>query len=835
MSLMTTMAWGVKVITFIPGEDCGLQPTVTGEDCMTKDCVTICTTYGAFAAAQYRFGKNSVTTVTSTCGKIIKIVFICTTDNSATGFTEPDLTIIGNDGVWEGCADDVQFVAGNKQVRATRIDVHVDDGFLQAPKIEPAPGTYYMPIEVKISCLSDDAAIYYTTDGSDPTIASTLYTMPFTLSSDATVKAVSERDGEMSDVVSAEYEFGESVQVHCFEDLLDAPDETVVHFQGPLYVLAQNKNSLYVKDECEGYSLIYGNPTYYYMMGDVIPAGVVLSKATYSGETEWKPLGGFQPAVSNVQIEPETITADQVGHEMFAHYVRITDATFSTDDAGNYYLTDALGNQCHVFFGSMGVSPNVDFSITYPEVSGIVGSFGKDSVIYQLLPIMITQFIPQVGLGMLEDIPDESEVTMNVNATVIAQTGKSLYVFDETGYGLIYGRVDYTYNMGDVIPAGYGGMKNTYSCHPELENPHGLQEPINNVEVVPEEITMADVTAAMWGHYVVLRGVKLDKDRIVPADGVGNACPYYNKFNIWIPGYENPEALYDVYGIVDIYCRNGGEMIIQILPLRIEPQIPIIVGVCCIQDLLDLPRGEVVQFECPLIVVFQSDRYLYVKDQCDQFSLIYGDVGRTFENGDSIIGCASWSLYNSFPQLVNDGDWQLVAHGPKVPPERQFAIEDISIDMMYHYVCFDKVTVTKDEEGYDDRYYTMSDGDEEMKIYNRFGIQIPVIVYDFGPNDIDGNGCVDIRDLNILINYIVTGKLSVPPFIIMAKNNEYSWDNCYVEGIISVYRNELQLLPICVTISNHGGSTDPKKRLDVNNDGSINISDVNELIRIILR
>ena len=47
---------------------------------------------------------------------------------------------------------------------------------------------------------SDDARVYYTTDGSTPTSASTLYTQPFTLSATTTVKAIAVKDSISSSV-----------------------------------------------------------------------------------------------------------------------------------------------------------------------------------------------------------------------------------------------------------------------------------------------------------------------------------------------------------------------------------------------------------------------------------------------------------------------------------------------------------------------------------------------------------------------------------------------------------------------------------------------------------
>jgi hypothetical protein len=54
----------------------------------------------------------------------------------------------------------------------------------------PFGGVYDLPTVIKLSCLTTDASIYYTTDGSTPTSGSTLYTGPFILSVSATVKAI---------------------------------------------------------------------------------------------------------------------------------------------------------------------------------------------------------------------------------------------------------------------------------------------------------------------------------------------------------------------------------------------------------------------------------------------------------------------------------------------------------------------------------------------------------------------------------------------------------------------------------------------------------------------
>lgn len=75
-----------------------------------------------------------------------------------------------------------------------------------APTINPAAGTYSEAQTVTITA-EEGAVIYYTTDGSEPTTASTQYTGPFTVSETTTVKAFAMKEGlyNNSDVISAEY------------------------------------------------------------------------------------------------------------------------------------------------------------------------------------------------------------------------------------------------------------------------------------------------------------------------------------------------------------------------------------------------------------------------------------------------------------------------------------------------------------------------------------------------------------------------------------------------------------------------------------------------------
>jgi len=73
------------------------------------------------------------------------------------------------------------------------------------PTITPNGGTFTEAQTVTIS-VAEGCTAYYTTDGTDPSNASTQYTAPFTVSEDCTVKAIAcDADGNSSSIVSAEF------------------------------------------------------------------------------------------------------------------------------------------------------------------------------------------------------------------------------------------------------------------------------------------------------------------------------------------------------------------------------------------------------------------------------------------------------------------------------------------------------------------------------------------------------------------------------------------------------------------------------------------------------
>ena len=73
------------------------------------------------------------------------------------------------------------------------------------PSFSPGGGSYSSAQSVTISCSTDGATIYYTTDSSTPTSSSTVYSSAINIATTSTLKAIAIKDGLSSEVASATY------------------------------------------------------------------------------------------------------------------------------------------------------------------------------------------------------------------------------------------------------------------------------------------------------------------------------------------------------------------------------------------------------------------------------------------------------------------------------------------------------------------------------------------------------------------------------------------------------------------------------------------------------
>lgn len=123
-----------------------------------------------------------------------------------------------------GHADVVGFVGcynANKQIYPRNDNDILIWSTVATPSITPATTSFAISQTVTISCETDGATIYYTTNGEDPTVNSTVYSEPFSVMATTTVKAMAVKAGyENSAVATATYTLEELYTV-------TLPDQTL--------------------------------------------------------------------------------------------------------------------------------------------------------------------------------------------------------------------------------------------------------------------------------------------------------------------------------------------------------------------------------------------------------------------------------------------------------------------------------------------------------------------------------------------------------------------------------------------------------------------------------
>lgn len=217
LALLTMSAWAQTTVTFVPGETVGSNTGATSADTMSKDGVTISTTKGAFAAAQYRFAQGSTTTVTSTVGNITKVEFTSTaTYGSQYGpdlFTGDGYSAQSGSkvGTWAGNAKSFSLSA-TAQVRCSQIVVTIADPTsdeLVPPVFHPNGGEFTGSLEVSLTCATPNAEIqYYECDPETHEIDWTTYryyTEPFYVTETKSFAAFSSKSNEVSDYIYADF------------------------------------------------------------------------------------------------------------------------------------------------------------------------------------------------------------------------------------------------------------------------------------------------------------------------------------------------------------------------------------------------------------------------------------------------------------------------------------------------------------------------------------------------------------------------------------------------------------------------------------------------------
>ena len=235
--------------------------------------------------------------------------------------------------------------SGNEEYNFA-IDFFVDLGTsaVATPVFTPVAGYYEEAQNVTISCATEGATIYYTTDGTNPTNESTQYTEPIAVSQNTTIKAIAYLGEEFSFVATARYTFPNFVENIAAMYEIENTTETYI-LTGDVTFVYRNGKSIYVKDATGGL-LVFDQSnvvTTEYTEGDVISGGITGTISMYHGMLEFVPTFNTAASTQNTgAVAPTVITVEQLlSNEYVSQLVKVenvaveTGATYTEGQTGD--------------------------------------------------------------------------------------------------------------------------------------------------------------------------------------------------------------------------------------------------------------------------------------------------------------------------------------------------------------------------------------------------------------------------------------------------------------------------------------------------------------------
>ena len=257
-----------------------------------------------------------------------------------------------------------------------------------SPVFAPAGGEFYEAQSVELTCPTEGATIYYTTDGTTPSTSSTKYTAPVAVSATTTIKAIASKGGVNSDVAEATYTIKSIPEVEDIAAFLatntsGTTTTDLYKISNEVKVLFQSKPYLYITDN-SGYMQVYGQIDNMYTNGDIIPAGIIGSVAYYGGIPQMTPqITSFAAPTAGTEIKPESLTVQELSADLLNHYILLSNVSVNATDKT---LTDATGSIAY-FNRFTGVNAPTD-NQKY-DVLGIMNSFNGT---LQVFPVKFTLY-----------------------------------------------------------------------------------------------------------------------------------------------------------------------------------------------------------------------------------------------------------------------------------------------------------------------------------------------------------------------------------------------------------------------------------------------------------
>ncbi|SDM35810.1 hypothetical protein SAMN05518871_10129 [Psychrobacillus sp. OK028] len=254
---------------------------------------------------------------------------------------------------------------------------------VEAVTVSIPSSTVPVGTKVTLATKTDGASIYFTTDGSDPTISSTMYETPIVIDKDMTIKAIAVKEGYVNSSISAfTYTvISETGSLSVAEARKTALGQTVTI---KAIVAANLKNTISVQDATGGIAI---RPTSL--------AATVGDEVTLTGKlADFRGLLQLDSATIVAKTEnvgaptPKVVTGAEVNENNESQLVQAKQITLTAVNAGNYTATDGTTN--FIVRDENNGSLGLVVGKTYESITGIVQQFDAD---YQIIPRSVSDIV----------------------------------------------------------------------------------------------------------------------------------------------------------------------------------------------------------------------------------------------------------------------------------------------------------------------------------------------------------------------------------------------------------------------------------------------------------
>lgn len=599
-SLLTLCGVAQAQVKVVPsaaeGESEGISFTTA------KNAGTTAPTYNANYGDLRIYAKGTIT-ITSTVDNMTSIVFNISaqgkkrlapiTADKGTIATQAsgDATV-----TWTGDASTVTFTVGDKadygtesskagQLCFTDFTVMVgqaDPDYVANPVIKPATGTYYAAQEVTITA-GEGTTVYYTTDGSEPTTSSSVYTAPFTVSETTTVKAIAVKGENKSEVAESVITI-ETLETKTIAEVIAAGAVDATSTQGT--VVALSKNGLLLGDGT-GYIYTYTGAAPEVQVGDVVSVAGKVS--AYGGCMQFSGVTIEKKGTAAVSYPTATIADGAAIDALVAApavtYIQVEGKLTSTGNYVNFSIEGATA------VGSILATADVLGTVAVGNSVKVTGFFIYQSSSNKYANIIATKV--EVTDDSPVELPEYTTIAAMKAAATATKTevvykptdvlvtyvnGSSVYVYDGTDGFLLYG-TNTGIKAGDKISATITGNLYLYNGLTEIavskyENVTVASE---NNEVTVQTVQISDLTVnpkAYENELVMIEDLTPTAEAVaskvlVLTDESENEITLRDNWNCLSTFAFDTQATYNLTGFVAIYEKKDGENVtttIQIYP-----------------------------------------------------------------------------------------------------------------------------------------------------------------------------------------------------------------------------------------------------------------------------